>query len=767
MPEISTGVRELLSVMYGPRNLSRRMTHPALLQQGIQGHKDATSNRPPEYQREVPVELAWIEENWRLRVRGRIDGLLDTGEYILVEEIKTTWLRDVQQLLPEHNQFYTAQLILYAYFIASEYPDRDIKARLTWWHLGDEEEVYIDLTDAQVASGRALFIQLCQEYIRRERAHYQWRQQRNAALAEMTFPFSDFRPGQEELVQTTALALDQKQDLMVEAATGIGKTVAVLIPALAWLAKAPSDAKVFFLTAKTSGREIVLETLKRLPNLELRTIFLEAKERSCTHPDSDCDTCELAQDFYPRAHRILPRMLEERLLTPEIIKEYAQDEGLCSFELSLEAATQADLVVADYNYAFDPLVQLQRFFGRGNRIAATLLIDEAHNLVSRGRDMFSADLGKKQILDLHRDLKTHPTLGVLLKELNAIFIQWNKDLKSQGGGLLLLDKLPRGVKTKLSRLAEEIAVADHDSPILKEFTRRLVGSNKILQLLGPEHAIYVCRQDQDTVLNLFCLNPGPLLQKQRKGCNAVFFSATLSPGDYYRKLLGCKDEYLDVSLASPFPEENRLFVHIPGVKTTYAAREGFYLPVARYISSIVQQQPGNYLAFFPSYAYLQEVAAHLQFSPPPGYQLHIQQARMDIQEREELLARMTGPGANLGLAVMGGLYGEGVDMPGDKLIGTIIVGPGLPMVSARQQLIQNYFDGHEHSGFMYAYVIPGLLRVVQSAGRVFRTPEDKGIVVLLDDRFRQDGYRQLLPAHWQEEGLFTRNWLQRIRNFWR
>ena len=765
MPEISTGVRELLSVLYGPRNLSRGLIHPAVMQQGIQGHKDATQYRPAEYQREVPVESAWIEDNWRLRVRGRIDGLLDTGDYILVEEIKTTWLDDPEQLLPEHNQFYVAQLSLYAYFVSEDNPDRDVKARLTWWHLGEQREICIDLDEKEIVSGRNLFIQAAQEYIRRERLHHQWLQQRNQSLVSTEFPFSGYRPGQQELMSTASLALEQHQDMMVEAATGIGKTVAVLLPALGWLVNAPSNAKVFFLTAKTSGRAIVQETLKRLPDLELRTVFLEAKERSCVDPDKDCDNCPLGQDFYPRTNRVLPRMLEEKLLSSELIQQYAQDEGLCPFELSLEAANHADLVVADYNYVFDPMVQLQRFFGRGSQTPAVLLVDEAHNLVARGRDMFSADLGKKQILDLQREFKTsHPGLSNQLKELNTIFIQWNKDIKAQGGGQLLLDKLPRGLPAKLSHLAEEITLLDNSS--VTEFIRRLISFNKIVQLVGPEHAIYVGRQGGDIILNLFCLNPGPLLQKQRKRSTVVYFSATLSPGNYYRELLGCKEDYLDLFLPSPFPQENRLFVHIPGIKTTYAAREGYYLPVARYIARAIQQHPGNYIAYFPSHAYLQEVAVHLQHDLPGDYQLHLQQPRMDMEERSDLLRRLTGPGANIGLAVMGGLYGEGVDMPGDQLIGTFIIGPGLPMFSPSQELIRNYFDQRDHSGFVYAYVIPGMLRVIQSAGRVFRTPQDKGIVVLLDDRFRQDGYRQLLPQYWQDEGLFEGNWLQKIRSFW-
>jgi DNA excision repair protein ERCC-2 len=765
MPEITVGVRELLALKYGPRNISLT-PHPAVLGQGIQGHKEAAANRPAEYQREVPIESGWVEGSWRLRVRGRIDGLLDTGEYILVEEIKTTRAPDPRQLLPEHNEFYRAQVTLYAYFVAQDNPDRDVRARLTWWHLETKEETIIELTAEEIASGEGLFRQLAIEYIRREKTRWQRLEQRNNSLAAMHFPFPSYRPGQEELVQTTALALEHGQDMMVEAATGIGKTAALLLPAISWLRTAPADAKVFFLTAKTSGRDIVIETLKLWPDIDLVTVCLEAKERWCTHPDGDCDSCPLARDFYPKAAQLLPKMLAAKILTPDLIYQFAGIEGICPFELALEAATHADMVIADYNYVFDPMVQLQRFFG-GNKIPAVLLIDEAHNLVSRGREMFSASLGKRQVLHLQRELKlVQPELSARLKELNSLLIQWNKEMKAEGTRQLLLDKLPRGLPAKLSRLAEELALAEYSSPEFKDFCRALIRFNKIVQRLGQEHAIYLERQGGDTFLNLFCINPGPLLQKQRQKCTAVFFSATLSPGSYYRELLGCRDEYLDLSLPSPFPKENRLFVHIPGIKTTYAARASYYPAVARYIAKVIQQQPGNYIAYLPSYAFLREVAASLEYELPGGYRLHLQRSGMDMEEREELMQGLTGPGANIGLAVMGGLFGEGVDMPGEMLIGTIIVGPGLPMVSPQQELIRRYFAERNDNGFLYAYLIPGMLRVIQSAGRVFRTPADKGLVVLLDDRFRQEGYRQLLPQYWQDEGLFSNNWLQRIRKFW-
>ncbi|MTI94390.1 MAG: DEAD/DEAH box helicase [Firmicutes bacterium] len=767
MPKLTISVRDLLTLRFGPRDISRAYVHPLRLQQGIQGHSAVTATRPAEYKREVSVFYDWQSENWQLTVRGRIDGYQDTGDYILVEEIKTTWLPP-ERLDPQHNQFYLAQLGVYAWIVQDQSPGRTIRARLTWWHLEQEEERSIDLTAEQIANSGKLLAELVRDYINQEQRQQQWLAGRNASLRTLAFPFASYRPGQQELVATTQLALEQDQDLMVEAATGIGKTAAILYPALQWLATAPPEAKLFFLTAKTSGRAIVEETLHRLPGLKLRAVFIEAKERSCRHPEGDCDTCELGRDFYPRATKLLPGLLNRQILSVDLIREQADTAKLCPFELGLEAASLADLVVADYNYVFDPLVQLKRFFGPGQNVPAALLVDEAHNLVSRGREMFSATLAKKQILDLQRALKTeNPQLADQFGDLNKSFIQWNKELKAQGGGMLLLDKLPWGMRAKLERMSETIALMESESVELADFSKRLLRFNRICQHLSPEHAVYVSRQGGDTLLQIFCLNPGPLLKQQRGQNRAIFFSATLNPGPYYRELLGCREQYLDVNLPSPFPRENRLYAHIPGIQTRFVVRDRYYPAVARNIARVVSFNPGNYIAYFPSYTYLQAVAAYLPEYLPSGFKLHCQQAGMDIAARQELLAALTGAGANLGMAVMGGLFGEGVDMPGEQLIGTIIVGPGLPMVSAQQQLIRDYFDqSEEGSGFLYAYLIPGLLRVIQSAGRVLRTPEDRGIVVLMDDRFRSEGYRQLLPESWLAEGLFASAWPSRIEEFW-
>lgn len=765
MPELSVGVRDLLALKYGPRHLSRSSIHPVMLQQGIQGHKSVAENRPPEYLREVPVESSWQEDDWRLRVRGRIDGLLTREDYILVEEIKTTSV-DPQMLPVEHQEFYLAQLILYTYFVALDNPHRQIVGRLCWLHLDTNVESFVDLSPEQLAWGEELFRQLATEYIRREKSRREAQTRRNQSLAQITFPYPDYRPGQEELIGAAAGALAQDKDLLAQAATGIGKTSALLLPAITWLRSAPPQAKVFFLTAKTTGRDIALETLTRWQELELVSVCLEAKERWCNQPAGDCDNCPLAKDFYPKAAKIMANLLASRLVTPPLIQQWAEAEGICPFELGLEASTQADLVIADYNYVFDPMVQLQRFFGR-KRIPAVLLIDEAHNLVPRGREMFSADLNKREILQLSRELKlAEPLLATKLRQLNSIFGQWTKELKAEGAKRLLIDQLPPSLISDLNHLGEKLALTAYTSPNLVDFSRRLARFNRILPLLGPNHAVYMESQGGNTTLNLYCINPGPLLQKQRGKATAIFFSATLSPTSYYRQLLGCREDPLHLELASPFPRENRLYVHVPGIMTTYTARTRYYKIIADNISTVIRFQLGNYIAYFPSYSFLEEVGSFLQSQLPPDYLFHSQRPGMSIASRQKLLQNFGASGANICLAVMGGLFGEGIDLPGEKLIGTIIVGPGLPTVSPQQELIRDYFQRQEGEGFLYAYLIPGMQRVIQSAGRVFRSPEDRGVVVLLDDRFRQNGYRQLLPAEWEAEGLFANDWQSRISDFW-
>lgn len=766
MKNITIGVRDLLSVYFGPKDFTYEPGLLNRLQEGVRGHKEATAARPANYQREVAVSGVYRWRDWTLTVRGRIDGLWLNDNELVVEEIKTTWMNAPHLDIPE-NDFYRGQLLLYCWFIHCAHPLSSIRGELVWWRLDGGGEIRCPLTGDVVSQGKDLFFQLARTWLAREVRQERWLNQRNQCLGSLPFPFPAYRPGQDKLQASVSQALTEKQDILVEAATGIGKTAAVLYPALSWLHQAPRAAKVFFLTAKTSGRLVVRETLERWQGLKLRTVFVEAKDRCCQREDRVCEECPLAEDFYTRAAKVLPGLMARGLVTEDLTLATALDHNLCPFELGLEAASLADLVVGDYNYVFDPLVQLKRFFGQGQAIPAVLLIDEAHNLVERGRDMFSADLAKKQILDLSREYKGQP-LGTMFKELNDVFIKWGKELKEAETRVLELVSFPRGFKSLLEKLQEYLDQAQRDRQLSEaagEFAQRLRGWQKLSQFQSEDHVLYVFPHQGDLILNLQCLNPGPLLKGQRGKAIAVAFSATLSPSQYYQELLGMEASPF-LTLPSPFPRENRLFLHIPGIQTRYTVRDRYYPAIAAAISNAASKQPGNYLAFFPSYTYLEEVAVCLAGKLPPGIRLLKQRSGLSAHERKEFLEEVSGPGHNLGLAVLGGLFGEGIDLPGDKLIGAFIVGPGLPQVSPRQEFIRRHFENQGRDGFYYAYLVPGLLRVVQSAGRVIRSPQDRGIIVLLDDRFRERGYASLLPSAWLEEGLFTYPWVKRLQEFW-
>ncbi|MGE5529267.1 MAG: ATP-dependent DNA helicase [Patescibacteria group bacterium] len=860
--ELTAGVKDLLDILYHPRDLGIPTAPPERAHEGGEGHRLVAAARPRGYRFEVPVEHAYEARGYRLVVRGRIDGLFDPaaggahapdpdpdtdtdtdgdtdsdydsdgdGDYtgqgweddgpgtdispdrltptpsqksggrgvgsdhppsderrvtsneIIVEEIKTTYL-PLADLHLEKWPAHAAQLRLYVHMVRCANPGRKVAGRLTYVNLDDlsERTFSPDLGEEET---RDFFVSLAEGYLAHVRALDDWRGVRDESLAAWDFPFAERRAGQDELMETVAAAVRAERDLFAEAATGIGKTAAVLYPALKGLASGGRYQRVFFLTAKTSGKMILRKTLElaREGGLRLRAVFIEAKEKVCLHPEADCtpQDCPCARDYYARAAAVITDLLRLELITPEAVLEAARRETLCPFELSLDLALRADLIVGDYNYVFDPGVYLRRFFGQGGRRDSLFLVDEAHNLVQRGREMYSASLDSADLARLAEELGDLDC-GIVreCEEAGRFFQAWREEMAAEGRrGLLLSSSLPEMLPPALERLAgamDRVFARRPPADLRRRWRDFYFDLQHLLRVAGHtgrDYAVYaLAREGGGVLLRLFCQNPGPLLRRRLdQGRSAVFFSATLSPFAYFRDLLGGGRDALHLRLPSPFPVENRLYLHVPGIDTRYRAREETALALARVAAAMVAARAGNYLMFFPSYAYLNAVrplverllagrAAVLAQSP----------AMRDEQKRrflEKLAATDTGR-STLGLAVLGGIFGEGIDLPGERLVGVCIAGPGLPQVSEEQELIRSYFQERNEQGFLYAYLIPGLIRVVQSAGRVFRGPEDRGVVILVDDRFLHEAYQELLPPDWFAPGReFSREDVgEALREFW-
>jgi Rad3-related DNA helicase len=802
-PELKIGVRDLLEVIFNPKDLNTTFFPATRGQEGSEGHHIVRSQRPAGYHFEVPVEFPFETSEYRLLVRGRLDGILETDTGVLIEEIKTTYT-PVSDLYIGQNPIHEAQLKLYLYFVMAQSPGIAVTGKLTYLNLDDLSERSFPLATS-MAEGEAFFLSLAEAYLSQQRSYDGWCRVRNQSLSNLWFPFTDPRPGQTELMDMVTLALEQERDLFAEAATGIGKTIAVLYPSLKRLAESNRFNQIFFLTAKTAGKEILKKTLQTFTTqgLHLRTVFIEAKARVCLASEVKCHPlyCSFARDYYAKVKELIPPVLEHEMMTPELIMDYAREHQVCPFELSLDLSLHADLIVCDYNYVFDPGVYLRRFFLNSGRKDFLFLVDEAHNLVPRGREMYSATLSQQELVRFRAEIgAVNEKIDAACAIIDSFFQGWYREMTAERRPGILLSHLPDLLLPALERLVALLELLLKQNPTPKareraqEFYFTLTAFTRIAALVNHDYAIYV-KQDEvpepdgagqpDSAsspadpwvhLRLFCLNPGPMLRARLdQGRVAVFFSATLSPSDYFRELLGGNPDSFNLRLNSPFPQETRLYFHVPGIDTRYRLRNQSASMLAQCISDLVTAHTGNYLIFFPSYAYLQSVLPLVRPLVCGKASLFMQNPSMNEPQKQEFLRRIsdsttatTTNRSNVGLAVLGGIFGEGIDLPGEQLIGVMVVGPGLPMVNDEQELIRQYFEERNNQGYLFAYLIPGLIRVIQAAGRVFRTPDDKGVVILVDDRFLHENYLELLPPDWFMPGrpFSMPDYRQVLSDFW-
>ncbi len=779
---IELGVREFLDLTVKAGGPGGEFSSPARAQAGTAAHVGATARRPTGYQREVSVRHTFTWGDFQLILRGRIDGVLDDGDTVRVEEIKSTFL-PLEYLDPAAHPYHLAQLHLYHYFAAQRYPGTIVPV-LTYVHpiTLDERAFPMPWT---VAESRALFEGLALRLLQAEADARRWRTVRNASLRTLPFPYPALRAGQAELLDAVTEAIRTPRDLLVEAATGIGKTMAVLVPALTGLAGRHGYRRVFYLTAKSAGVETARQAVATLreAGLRLRVLYLRAKAHMCPraeeeHPECGETLCPYAEDFYARAEPLLAGLRAEEELPAARIEEVGRHAVLCPFELALELALSADLIVCDYNYVFDPRVTLKRFFAPGVPPENLLLVDEAHNLLPRSREMYSAALAENTLTEIALLCNTHAGVAETVMWLHGQFRRWEAAREEEGGAVLRLDTLPTETRDGVDAVLECVGeVLMHLPPgerrrQLLERYFMLAAFASIAAELTPDYAIYLETVRRAPVLRLLCRYPAPQLRRALgRSRAAIFFSGTLTPFDYYRDLYGVRDGAATLALPSPFPREHRLYLHVPDVSTKYSQRERTRPSVAQVLLTTARARPGNYLAFFPSFAYLSAVWAELMVGRPEDMALHVQQPSLDPAGQAAFLARVCAVGGkpNLGLAVMGGLFGEAVDLPGEQLVGAMIVGPGLPGMSVEQELIAEYFNEERHgAGFHYAYLVPGITRVIQAAGRVFRTPDDRGVVLLIDDRFLEDPYRDLLPADWHahDPDFSTPDYAAALTAFW-
>ncbi|MDC7221062.1 MAG: ATP-dependent DNA helicase [Spirochaetales bacterium] len=737
---------------------------------GTKAHKKVQASRPTRYEKERKVERQFTKNDHTLCLEGRIDGIFLT-EPLEFEEIKTVE-RDFPGSWEESPLLHRAQLLVYGGLYRVE-PEESLKLTLTYYHLRSEKEERYSRT--MTGSELSVYLDgLLDKYFARKAWQRQWQEQRNKTCRELTFPYGDFRPGQRDLSARVYRAVRDECLLMVQAPTGTGKTMGTLFPAVKALGEGHAD-RIIYLTARTTGRALAAEGARDLEKggARLITVILTGKEKICREPEArQCDPayCPYAEGYYDKLELIRGRLEEIAFFDREVFNGLADEYGICPFELSLDLGLEADILAADFNHLFDPVVSLKRYFARPNE-RYTVLIDEAHNLPDRGRDMYTARLEKETILELKRGLKKlHPALekSPLLRSLeglNRCLLDFRKQWEALGEKPIVLSEPDKNLLDRIARfnqLAESVLREDlppDAHALLMGFYLNTRFYTKIAELFGPAYRFVLeGRGRKDCEATLLCLHPAPLLKEGfEKSASAILFSATLSPPDYFRTILLDTDrEVREAALPSPFDPRNCPIYLAGRINTRYRGRDASLPQLIEAIAHGRRLCPGNHLVFFPSYRYLTS-AQELWEKTYTDEDLLIQTGAMKEEEREEFLnrfARARDEGRSLlAFAVMGGIFGEGIDLPGDLLTGVTIVGPGIPGIGTERDLLKEYYEGLGLNGYDFAYRLPGWNRVLQAAGRVIRKETDRGIIQLIDDRFTQGAYRRLFPPHWLIKNL--------------
>ena len=608
------------------------------------------------------------------------------------------------------------------------------------------------------------------------RFQIKWEEKRNSSIRLVEFPFS-YREGQREVAAAVYRTILRKKKLFLQAPTGVGKTISTLFPSVKAIGEGLGE-KIFYLTAKTITRTVAEQAFRILgeQGLQMKVITLTAKEKICKCEETECNpvSCPYAKGHFDRVNdAVYDLIMNYNEITRDVIENQSEKYMVCPFEMSLDVSLWVDAVICDYNYAFDPTAHLKRFFSENAGKKYIFLVDEAHNLVERGREMYSARLYKEDFLELKKMMRVkEPILSKKADEVNRQFLL----LKRECEEYRVLESVSHlaiklmNLLAEMERFFEKSSESDKRDQVLELYFKVREFLN-IHDILDENYVIYSeYQQDGRFMVKLFCVNPAVNLQAYLEyGIGTVFFSATLLPVRYYKKLLSIETDDYAIYADSPFPKDSRLLLIGRDVSTRYTQRgPEMYRRIASYIVGAADAKKGNYMVFFPSYRVMEEV--HSVFSEKCGkISSAVQSPFMSEEDREVFLKEFDEirEESFVGFCVMGGIFSEGIDLPEDKLIGVIIVGTGLPQVCNEREIVKQYFSGIGSDGFEYAYLYPGMNKVLQSAGRVIRTEKDRGLILLLDERFSTGRYRELFPREWSNARHCTAGSLTSyMQEFW-
>jgi DNA excision repair protein ERCC-2 len=744
-------VRTLTEFTAKEGDLDLRFTPSPSAQEGIAGHGVVTSRRAAGYQTEVSLS----GEYKQLTVRGRADGY-DPAQNRL-EEIKT-FRGDLDRMPANHRHLHWAQVKMYGWLICQKLDLPEVRLALIYFDIGSQQETVLsELVSAAVL--RQYFEQQCERFLAWAQQELAHRETRNRALIALRFPHASFRPGQRQLAEGVYRAAGNACCLMAQAPTGIGKTIGTLFPLLKACPGQELD-KVFYLAAKTSGRALALEALALIkrsePALPLRVLELVARDKACEHPDKAChgESCPLAKGFYDRLPQARQAALAVSLLDKAALRTVALEHQVCPYYLSQDLARWSDVVVGDYNYYFDTSAMLHGL-SVANQWRVGVLVDEAHNLIERARKMYTAELDQADLHFLRQSVS-----ATLKKNLDRLNRNWNASHKDQSKPYQVYSEVPAKFATALQQTITEITDYLADNPAnadsrLQAFYFDALHFSRLADLFDT-HSLFDVTKDAryrqtQSVLCIRNIIPAPFLAPRFAAARSTtLFSATLSPWHFYSNTLGLPDNTVCIDVESPFKAEQLAVRIVGGISTRYQHREDSLSPIVDLMARQYEERPGNYLAFFSSFDYLQKVTA-LFCARYPHIPMWEQSRRMEEVERERFLARFTPESRGIGFAVLGGAFAEGIDLPGERLVGAFIATLGLPQLNPVNEEIKERMSAAFGAGYDYTYLYPGIQKVVQAAGRVIRTQSDRGVVYLIDDRFARPNVLQLLPDWWKVE----------------
>lgn len=747
----SLSVHELVDVLLRAGDIDNRVYNQETMSMGSIMHAAFQKKQGNEYLSEFPLTGSIELEDATFVLQGRADGIIVGGPYPIIDEIKST-VMDLEEFHLSQKKWHLGQAIVYAYLFLKQKGGGKAGIRLTYLSQIDSSKAIKNFTytyeelEAEVLS-------YCRDYHAMRQERFDHLAKRDASAKSLAFPFDKFRKGQRDLAKYVFGTIKSGGLFLAEAPTGTGKTISTLFPAVKSLSEGKVD-RIFYLTAKNTGSMAAYEAVGALreKGLVARDSYLTSKEKICFCPGKACnpDECPYAKNYYSKLRECIDKAVKKlKRYDPLSVEEFCKKEAICPFEFQLDLSLEADIIIGDYNYFIDPIVYLQRYFSdEVDSSKNVVLIDEAHNLIDRTRDSYSASLSLSMFTKAAKSLKgdTAKSLRQAVKKLRKAV----EEVIGEEEERILpnpTEALPKAIES--FRRSEKTFFKKHPRfplpPEVKDLSRE---AGRYLRIAAEHYdasyKAYAKRDDRDPLVKLYCIDPSSKLRACFNKVKAVVaFSATLSPFDYFESAITGANETPSLLLPSPFPKENFRLLIAPGVSTRFKDRRKTMPEVAAYLDAFVSGSIGNYFIYFPSYEYLETILPMLSFGDA---EVVMQEKSMDRASREEFLSRFerNPKKTTIGLLVLGGPFSEGIDMTDDRLIGVAVVGVGMPQIGFDNDLIRSYYDENGSDGFSFAYKNPGMNKVLQAVGRLIRSETDRGVALLIDDRYLQEEYRSLM-----------------------